>query len=378
MFRATGVIAVFPKVIQNKLKELGVVINGKDPWDPVVTDERFYHRIMAEKSLGLGESYMDGWWQCRRIDEFISRVLRGAVDDDIKGGVKLALLSLPSKLMNLQSKSRSKIVAEEHYNIGNDLFTSFLDPNLQYSCGYFKNTEELAQAQINKLDLIAEKLELQPGDRLLDIGCGWGGLAKYMAQKYGCHVTGVNIADEQLKFAREYCKGLPVEFAKKDYRDISDRYDKIVSVGMFEHVGQKNYRNFMEVAFHALKDEGIFLLHTIASNQSGPNCDAWLNKYIFPNGVLPSLAQIAAMAEGLFVMEDMQNLGPHYDKTLMHWYANFTNAWPRLASKYGERFRRMFEYYLLCCAGSFRSRTVQLFQVLMTKKGRSQPDVCVR
>ena len=217
---------------------------------------------------------------------------------------------------------------------------------------------------------------------MLDIGCGWGGLGLYLARvaEVGS-VRGITLSTEQLTIARQRAADLGldnVRFDIEDYRKVRGRFDRIVSVGMFEHVGQKNYRNFMEVAFHALKDEGIFLLHTIASNQSGPNCDAWLNKYIFPNGVLPSLAQIAAMAEGLFVMEDMQNLGPHYDKTLMHWYANFTNAWPRLASKYGERFRRMFEYYLLCCAGSFRSRTVQLFQVLMTRKGRSQPDVCVR
>ncbi|MDY2984074.1 MAG: cyclopropane fatty acyl phospholipid synthase [Synergistes jonesii] len=366
---------MFPKIVQQRLASVGIEFNGPHEWDPQIVNDGFYRRVIAEKSLGLGESYMDGWWNCRRVDELLCRILKCGVEYDIKGSPRYALLFLPAKLLNLQSRSRSRIVAEGHYDIGNDFFFSFLDPLHQYSCAYFKDTDDLAQAQINKLELIAKKLELREGDSLLDIGCGWGGLAKYMALRYGCRVTGVNISKEQLAFAREECKGLPVEFIDCDYREIKGEYDKIISVGMFEHVGQKNFRAYMETVHRVLRKDGLFLLHTIGSNASRLNCDPWLNKYIFPNGALPSVAQMSSSAEGLFVIEDLQNLCDNYDKTLLCWYRNFIKAWPAFADKYGERFRRMWEYYLLCCAGVFRARGVQVFQLLMTRErdARRQP-----
>ena len=229
-------------------------------------------------------------------------------------------------------------------------------------------------------DELLDHLAWQGQGRLLDIGCGWGGLAKYMAARRGCRVTAVNISKEQLAFAKEDCRGLPVKFLDCDYRDIDGEYDKIVSVGMFEHVGSKNFRTYMKVVHRLLRENGLFLLHTIGGNRSGVNCDRWLNRYIFPNGALPSAAQIAAAAEGLFVIEDLHNFGSHYDKTLMSWYRNFTKAWPAFAERYGERFQRMWSYYLLSCAGAFRSRAIQLFQVVMTREGdaREQPLVTLR
>lgn len=371
---------MLPASVQQKLTSAGIEINGPHDWDPQINNEAFYGRVIAEKNLGLGEAYMDGWWNCKRLDELLCRIIKCGVEYDIKGNLRYALLLLPMKLLNMQSRSRSHKVAEEHYDIGNDLFFSFLDPLHQYSCAYFKDTADLASAQVNKLELIADKLELQEGDRLLDIGCGWGGLAKYMAARRGCRVTAVNISKEQLAFAKEDCKGLPVKFLDCDYRDIDGEYDKIVSVGMFEHVGSKNFRTYMKVVYRLLRENGLFLLHTIGGNRSGVNCDRWLNRYIFPNGALPSAAQIAAAAEGLFVIEDLHNLGSHYDKTLMSWYRNFTKAWPAFAEKYGERFQRMWSYYLLSCAGAFRSRAIQLFQVVMTREGdaREQPLVTLR
>jgi len=178
----------------------------------------------------------------------------------------------------------------------------------------------------------------------------------------------VNISREQLCFARNACKDLPVRFLDCDYRAICGTFDKIVSVGMFEHVGRKNYRTFMKIVHRCLNDTGIFLLHTIGSNRSQVNLDPWFNRYIFPNGMLPSTAQIAKAFEGLFVIEDWHNLGLHYDKTLMAWNDNFRKAWPRLQEKYDTRFKRMWEYYLLSCAGAFRARRIQVWQILMTKK----------
>jgi cyclopropane-fatty-acyl-phospholipid synthase len=261
------------------------------------------------------------------------------------------------------------MIAERHYDLGNDLFSSFLDPYNQYSCAYFEGTDDLNQARQNKLALIAEKLNIAPADDILDIGCGWGGLAKYIAERFDSSVTAVNISGEQLRYAKEVCKELPVRFQDRDYRAIDGRFDKIVSVGMFEHVGRKNYRTFMKTVHRCLKKDGLFLLHTIGGNISQAGCDPWLSRYIFPNGMIPSSAQIARAVEGLFVIEDWHNLGPHYEKTLMAWNHNFQKAWPRLKINYDARFKRMWEYYLLSSAGAFRARDIQLWQIVMTPHG---------
>ena len=358
------------------LAPAGIRINGPDPWDIQVHDRRWYQRILKDKNLGLGESYMDGWWDCAQLDELFCRLLKSGMEERIRGGLLYLGRLLPGSLLNLQSKRRSRMVADRHYNLGNELFLSFLDTHHQYSCGYFRDTDDLDQAQERKLQLIAEKLELRPGDHLLDIGCGWGGLARYAATQCGCTVTAVNIAEEQLRHARKSCRDLPVQFLDCDYRAVSGSFAKVVSVGMFEHVGQKNHRTFMEVARRCLRDDGIFLLHSIVGNTSKACCDPWINTYIFPNGVLPSMRQIARATDRLFVIEDVHNLGPHYDKTLMAWNDRFQKAWQQLQDRYDLRFKRMWEYYLLSCAGAFRARNIQLWQIVMTKIGfgRRQPD----
>lgn len=360
--------------IKEILSNTDIAINGSNPWDIQVYDNRCYSRILRDGNLGLGEAYMEGWWSCRRIDEFIHRILMSGVDEMIKGSIGFLVSYLLARLTNRQSKSRSHMIADAHYNLDNDLFMSFLDPYNQYSCGYFNDTDDLDEAQRNKLELICRKLDLRAGDRVLDIGCGWGGLAHYAVHHYDCQVAGVNISEEQIRYARDLCKGLPVKIINSDYRDVRGTYDKIVSVGMIEHVGYKNYRSFMNVAHRCMKENGIFLLHTIGGNTSNFKCDPWITKYIFPNGMLPSVAQLGKAVEGLFVMEDWHNLGPHYDRTLMAWNDNFQRAWPALKDRYDEKFKRMWEYYLLSCAGAFRARNIQLWQIVYTKAGTVQPD----
>jgi cyclopropane-fatty-acyl-phospholipid synthase len=361
------------QIVETLFSRAGVTIGGPNPWDITVNDERFFKRVLREKNMGLGEAYMDGWWDCRQPDEFICRVFKSRLDVTLKGGLKYLPLVLPGIFFNLQSKARAHIVAKRHYDLDSDLFLSFLDPYNQYSCAYFDGTADLDQAQQKKLDLICRKTAIGRTDHVLDIGCGWGGFAKYAAETYGCSVTAANISKEQLRYAAEFCKDLPVRLLECDYRDIQGRFDKIVSVGMFEHVGWKNYRTFMRVAHRCLKDDGIFLLHTIGVNESTRYCDPWITKYIFPNGMLPSIAQISRSVEGLFAVEDWHNLGPHYDKTLMAWNNNFQNAWSRLQAKYDAKFKRMWEYYLLSCAGAFRARSNQVWQVVLTKNGSGQP-----
>jgi cyclopropane-fatty-acyl-phospholipid synthase len=360
------------EVIGQWLAEVGVRINGPDLWDIQVRDDRFYTRVLKDGSLGLGEAYMAGWWDCARIDELICRLLKGNLDEKISGNLRTLLFCLSARLFNRQSPSRAGIITRRHYDLGNDLFLSFLDPYNQYSCAYFQETEDLAEAQKKKLDLICRKIHLRQEDHVLDVGCGWGGFARYAVEYYGCTVTAVNISEEQIRYAREFCKNLPVKILREDYRQIQGSFDKIVSVGMFEHVGQKNYRTFMKVAHRCLKEGGIFLLHTIGSNSSQVNCDPWVNRYIFPNGMLPSIAQIGRAAEGLLVIEDIHNLGPHYEKTLLHWNDRFQAAWRRLSGIYDQTFKRMWEYYLLTYAGAFRARSIQVWQIVMTKPGAFQ------
>lgn len=363
------------KVIEDLFATVGVALEGDGPADIRVLDERFYARVFRDKSLGLGEAYMDGWWECDRIDELIARLLRIQRKDRVSVGIRHLPSLLPALLWNPQSLKRARIIADRHYDLGNDLFFAFLDPYRQYSCALFEAAETLEDAQLDKMDLICRKLDLKESDHLLDVGCGWGGLAKFAAERYGCRVTGVNISKKQLSFAREFCAGLPVDFVERDYRELQGDFDKIVSVGMFEHVGHRNYAAFMRAVERCLKPQGVFLLHTIGNNHTSSDCDPWITKHIFPNGKLPSPSQISRAAEPFFVFEDVHNLGPHYDPTLMAWNRGFQNAWPCFREAYGERFKRMWEYYLLSCAGAFRVRNVQLFQVQMTRResGRRQP-----
>ncbi|MDY0970935.1 cyclopropane fatty acyl phospholipid synthase [Siccibacter turicensis] len=355
------------RIVNELLSRADVHINGSAPGDITVHNPHFFKRVLQEGSLGLGESYMDGWWDCDRLDLFFTRVLRAGLEKQLPHHFKDTLRILGARLFNLQSRKRAWMVGKEHYDLGNDLFSRMLDPAMQYSCGYWKTADNLADAQQAKLKLICEKLELKPGMTLLDVGCGWGGLAEYAARHYGVSVHGVTISAEQQKMAQARCAGLDVTIRLQDYRDLNEQFDRVVSVGMFEHVGPKNYATYFEVVDRNLKPDGLFLLHTIGSRTTDNNVDPWINKYIFPNGCLPSVRHIANAAEKHFVMEDWHNFGPDYDKTLMAWYARFQAAWPEIADNYSERFYRMFTYYLNACAGAFRARDIQLWQVVFSR-----------
>lgn len=351
----------------------GITPNGNAPYDPRITDPRFYARTFAHGSLGLGEAYMDGWWDADDIDDFLYRVINAQLDKRV-GGVDDALLFLRSKLVNLQRGRRAYAVGERHYDLGNDLFHAMLGKRLVYSCGYWKNAATLDEAQEAKLDLVCRKLELKPGMQVLDIGCGWGEALKYAAEKYGVSGVGITISQEQAQFARDLCAGLPIEIRVQDYRslngqDRNERFERIWSIGMFEHVGVKNYRLYFETVQRCLAEDGLSLLHTIGGNESTNHADPWIAKYIFPNSMVPSAAQIARTSEGLFIVEDWHNFGADYDKTLIAWRANFNAAWPSLKNKYGERFRRMWNFYLAASAATFRARRDQLWQLVLSPQG---------
>ncbi|HWQ59792.1 MAG TPA: cyclopropane fatty acyl phospholipid synthase [Candidatus Fimivivens sp.] len=357
------------EIVTDMLGRTGVSINGEHPWDFRVYDERVFGRILAQGTLGLGEAYMDGWWDADCLDRFFEKVISAGLASEIRKDFGTILKIVIAVLTNRQTKRRSLIVGEEHYDLGNDLYEAMLDKRLVYTCAYWKDTTTLDEAQEQKLDLVCRKLKLAPGMRVLDIGCGWGSFAKYAAETYGVSVVGITVSKEQVELAQENCKGLPVEIRLQDYRDLNEKFDCIVSLGMFEHVGYRNYREYFRVASKCLDENGLFLLHTIGDNRSSVSTDPWIEQYIFPNGMLPSISQIGKAIEDLFIMEDMHNFGADYDKTLMAWYANFERHWPELKGKYGERFFRMWKYYLLSCAGSFRARNIQLWQIVLSKRG---------
>jgi cyclopropane-fatty-acyl-phospholipid synthase len=358
------------EVVQKILKPSDIQINGDRPWDIRIHNPSFYERVLSGGSLALGESYMDGWWDCDALDQFFEKILDDRLDKKVKANAKKNLvIMLKAKIINYQNRSKAYVVGKRHYDIGNNLFSIMLDKWLNYSCGYWETAKTLENAQEAKLDLICRKMELSPGMKILDIGCGWGCFAKYAAEKYGANVHGITVSREQVEFANKFCQGLDVKIELKDYRMLNEKFDRIVSIGMFEHVGCRNFRTFMKVILRCLKANGLFLLHTIGGNTFANSTDPWISKYIFPNSMLPSAKQITSAAEGLFVLEDWHSFGQYYDKTLMAWYKNFTSNWNKLKDDYDERFYRMWTYYLLLSAGCFRSRRNQLWQIVFSKKG---------
>ncbi len=413
--------------VVNLAARAGVTVNGSEPWDIQVHNENFYGRILKQPYLGLGESYMDGWWDAPKLDEFFYRALRADLEGELRNW-GLIMHYVKAAVFNHQTRSKSSVVTEKHYDIGNHLYELMLGKSMAYTCGYFKDfqnpseqslsgqnsgisaaaslhplerpaghsfeaaprlagnssvlpTEKTAQrgsenlaknlddAQFAKFDLICKKVGLKPGMKVLDLGCGFGSFLKYAADHYGITGVGVNLSKEQVKFAKESCKGLPLEFQLSDYRDATGTFDRVISIGLTEHIGYKNYKTFLKLAHDRLADDGLFLLHTIGSDKSTTIADPWTNKYIFPNGNLPSIAQLGGAMERIFVLEDWHNFGADYDKTLMAWHHNFVAGWPDLKNEYDERFYRMWTYYLLSCAGSFRARNIQLWQLVLSKRG---------
>ncbi|MEQ1900344.1 MAG: cyclopropane fatty acyl phospholipid synthase [Devosia sp.] len=355
--------------ITGYLKDAGVEVDGPNPWDIQIKDKRFWNRLFAQGSLGLGEAYMDGWWDAGDLAEFFNRVLRHGINRKLKLTPNLAWQILQAKILNMQTIGRSRRVAEIHYS-ETDAYKASLDNRMTGSCGYWpEGVANVDEAQEAKLDLVCRKIGLKPGQKVWDIGCGWGAFMGFAAEKYGAQCVGVTVSPDQAAYGRERYKHLPIEFQVKDYRQFDGKTDHVVSMGMFEHVGHKNYRAYFEKARSVIKDNGLFMMHTIGQQYSANTIEPWLEKYIFPGGVIPSMAQIGEAIDGLWSVVDVHNIGPHYDKTLVAWYENFDRKWPKSNTPEGDRFYRMWKYYLLCCAGGFRSRLLQVWQFVLSPTG---------
>jgi cyclopropane-fatty-acyl-phospholipid synthase len=354
--------------ITELLLKADIKVNGNRAWDITIHNHKTLSRTLAEGSMGFGESYMEGWWDCERLDQMLTKLFNARIDQQVRPW-RVIVPAVKAKMVNMQRRSKAFEIGEAHYDVGNKLYENMLDKRMVYTCGYWKDTDNLDDAQEAKLDLICRKIGLKKGMRVLDIGCGWGSFAKFAAEKYGVEVVGVTVSKQQVELGNKLCSGLPVEIRLQDYREITGEFDRIVSLGMFEHVGVKNYRAYMDVAHRVLADNGLFLLHTIGRNFSGASADPWIAKYIFPNSMLPSVAQIGKSIEGLFVMEDWHNFGTDYDKTLMQWHKNFEDAWPEIKDDYSDSFKRMWNFYILSSAATFRARRNQLWQVVLSKNG---------
>ncbi len=365
--------------IKGLLAEAGVVVNGSDPWDPQLHDEkRFWQRLFAQGSLGLGEAYMDGLWDAEDLAEFFSRMVRYDIGWKLRLTPNLVWQILKAQLLNMQTIGLSQRVARIHYS-ETDAYKASLDARMTGSCGYWPpGVTNVDQAQEAKLDLVCRKIGLQAGQKVWDIGCGWGAFMGFAAEKYGAECVGVTVSPDQAAYGRERYKHLPVEFQVKDYREFDGKVDHIVSMGMFEHVGYKNYRTYFEAAHRALKGDGLFMMHTIGMKDTFTTIEPWLEKYIFPGGVLPSMRQLGKAIDDLWTVVDVHNIGPHYDKTLVAWWENFRAKWPAPQTPEENRFFRMWKYYLLCCAGGFRSRGLQVWQFVLSPRGVPEGYVFAR
>ena len=360
----------------------GIAINGNAPWDIQVHDNRIYHDLMRRGSLAFGEGFVNGWWSCDQLDVLFTRLLRSEESMEVLQGFQLSsrlqswLITIGERLVNWQSPIRALQVGRRHYDIDPRVYAAMLDSRKIYSCGYWENARSLEEAQEQKLRMICDKLELKKGERLLDIGCGWGGLAAYAAQNYGVDVVGITISSQQASYAKEKTKGLPVKILLTDYRSDLVRkeklFDKIVSVGMLEHVGRRNDRKYFSIAANGLREEGLMLVQTIGSRKTTYQVDPWIDTYIFPNGRLPSAKQLCAGFEENFKLEDWHSFGRDYDKTLMAWWQNFDQAWAKLREDMAPSFYRLWSYYLLSSAGLFRSGQGQLWQIVLSKPSRKQ------
>lgn len=356
------------------LAAAGIAVGGGRPWDVQVHDDRLWSRVLRDGTLGAGESYMEGWWDAPALDQLIERTMRVDLSDQLRDNWRIVPQLVWSRLTNRQTLRRAFGSGQHHYDIGNDLYAAMLGETMLYTCAYWPpGVDSLDDAQRAKLELVCQKIGLRPGMRVLDLGCGWGGFAAYAAARYGVQVVGLTVSEEQVKWARDHHAHLPIDIRLDDYRHAQGRFDAVVSIGLMEHVGPKNYRGYMELVDRLLAPGGVAFVHTIAGNRPRPHIDPWFHKYIFPNAVLPTLGALVRATDGLFIVEDVHNLGEHYDRTLMAWWERFDAAWPQLRARYDARFYRMWKFYLLASAGAFRGRSQQLYQLVMTRPGTRAP-----
>ena len=358
--------------------------NKNDPIEMKLKDKSLHYKLYLYPDLYFGEAYTKGTLYFTRgtLTEFLNIALENVgrtrinkfneIINSLRGSYRF--------LTNFNFIKKSKVNVSHHYDVSDDLYFLFLDPLRQYSCGYFKNeTDTLEQAQINKINHIVKKLDIKSNQKVLDIGCGWGYLAIEIAKQHNCQVTGITLSENQYKFASNKVKELnltnQVEIRLSDYRELKEKYDRIVSVGMFEHVGRKFYNLFFEKISSLLKNNGVALLHTIGTVDAPRDPQPWITKYIFPGGYTPSLSQIAGPIEksGL-IISDLEILKIHYAHTLRHWKEKFVQNKDKVLKMFDEEFFRMYEFYLTSCESAFKYGDQVVYQIQLSKELDTVPS----
>ncbi len=349
-----------------------------------IHDKKLHYKLLLYPDLYLGEAYTDGSITIEggSLSDFLDMALKnlGRQETNIFGKIFNRLTGSYRYLTNFNFIKKSKMNVAHHYDISDELYSLFLGPSRQYSCAYFNNENEtLEQAQQNKIDHIIKKLHIQPNQKILDIGAGWLHLAIEIAKKCQCQVTGITLSENQFKYGKQKIKelnlGNQVEIKMMDYRQIKEKYDRIVSVGMFEHVGRKFYKNFFNTVFKTLNENGIALLHTIGSVNPPRDPHPWMTRYIFPGGYTPSLSELARPIErsGLIV-SDIEVLRTHYAHTLKHWKERFISNKGKVLKMFDEKFFRMFEFYLSSCEMAFKYGDQVVYQLQLTKTLNAAPS----
>lgn len=366
---------------------LGKPIDGTNATDAVVqrikTGDRAVHRrIERDGIFGLGETYMQGDWSAAQLDNVLYAAFTAPLAPrSAVGRLRWLVTIMEQYLFNRQAGQRAFEIGMEHYDLGNHLFRAMLDDTMTYTCGMWDNASTLHDAQEAKLELICRKLGLRPGLHVLDIGCGWGNFARYAAERFGVKVTGITVSQQQADMARQRCHGLPVEIRYQDYRELNETFDRIVSIEMIEAVGRRNLAAFYRVVDRCLKHDGTFVLQAISgdtfsrtSHRPMDEFALWLLKYIFPNGYLPKQHELVAPRDTSLLIEGWQSFGSDYDRTLQAWAANFNAAWDELQHQYDDLFRRRWNFYLHGCMAAFRSRSIDVYQIVYTKGGVHSRD----
>ncbi|XP_021964854.2 cyclopropane-fatty-acyl-phospholipid synthase [Folsomia candida] len=371
---------ILPIVIK-KLDQVGITINKGGPCDIknrnfMTSQDTVYIRAINEGILGFGESYMDGDWDAEDIPAVFYKIF--ANDAPIlrmfMNPWNRFLYYMQFSFFNLQTKQRVYDVAKIHYDLGNEFFENMLDSTMNYTCGYFKDTDNLEKAQLAKMDFVAAKLGIKQGMTVLDIGCGFGGMARHLAINYGATVTAVTISKEQATFAQQACRGLPVTVKVMDYRDVSGTYDRVVSLGDLEHIGPANYGTFFKTVSRCLKEDGLCLIHCMGNyHDVMPHQEPFSAKYVFPGACLPYYTEVMGSLQNLFLIEDWHNFGNDYNLTSVAWRDNFIRNWPKLQQldkiKYDDRFYRMWTFYLGVAIALYKARKIQLWQIVLSKHG---------
>ena len=355
----------------------------REPITIKLLDKKLHYKLLINPDLYFGEAYTDGSLQIENADitEFLDIALMniGRNEFNYISYLMNRLRGSYRYLTNFNFIKKSKMNVSHHYDISDDLYDLFLDPKRQYSCAYFKNeNDDLETAQNNKIQHIIKKLNIKRDQKVLDIGCGWGGLALEIARKTDCEVTGITLSENQLKYATQKAKELnldnQVKFKLIDYRELNEKFDRIVSVGMFEHVGRKFYKKFFKQVERLLKDDGVSLIHTIGSVMPPRDPHPWITKYIFPGGYTPSLSEVTKPVEkaGL-VVSDIEVLKLHYSYTLKNWKLNCLKNKEKIIKMFDEKFFRMWEFYLAGCEMAFKWGDQVVYQFQLTKNYTSTP-----